>query len=347
MPNGGVMIKDAHGDAIILEGGKIYLQAGTDIVMQPLRHLVGKVGHSINLAAKQHIDFSSTDEGLRIKTEKNMHLFSKEGGIILQSDSENFSVPGPDDEAYNTGGGILLVAKDSGVLSYGQTVFSFAEELAGMKSSNTLLLQAPVGEARINAQNVRLLCSQTMTLACDETISIISGNSVQLAGTNNTSIGNKGERISMTPTPGSLPASLDGVLPVDDLLDVQRELKAIFDKTEKIGIASFEEGMKLATMNFRYLASEKYNLDESDFLPMTIAQQDSEILDGLPLNEWEETDEEGTLPFPGKDKFEEYFLTSKIENLFEDSGDLTTKSVDDLKNEGKLSLKSLKEYKTR
>ena len=94
MPNGGVSLRDAWSSAINMEGGNIYIQPARDLVLQPGRHLVGKVGGCVTMAARQDIDLSTTQGGVRVKSETSQYLYSRSGGIVLHTDAQAVSSPG-------------------------------------------------------------------------------------------------------------------------------------------------------------------------------------------------------------------------------------------------------------
>jgi hypothetical protein len=62
---------------------------------------------------------------------------------------------------------------------------------------------------------------------------------------------------------------------------------------------------------------------------------------------WEEKEVNGSLPYPGKDKFENFYLAAEApQNLQVDSSGKSSSNKAKSENKpGKLTLKSLKEYK--
>ncbi len=101
MPNGGITIRDAFNSAIIMEDGNVYIQAAKNMFAQPSKDCVFKVGQSFSLAAKAHIDLSSTTGGLRLKSTQAMYLYSL-GGLVLHGNSGTSApfVPEQDPELY-------------------------------------------------------------------------------------------------------------------------------------------------------------------------------------------------------------------------------------------------------
>lgn len=353
MDNGGIMIKDAWGSAIVMEGGDIYLQPAKDLVAQPLRHNVVKAGHSLQMAAKKHVDISSSEEGFRLKTQKVQHFYSEEQGIIFQSNSESTAEPTPDGEAYDTFGGILMLAKDSGIYTYGKKLFLNSKEKALLKAKETLTLESEDGDVwLIPQQNLYLFPTGDVLCSTSGSMIFAGSSSALFAGGGSTAIGNVGQTIGMISTPGSIPSSLDGVVPVDAIVSgIQAARNALDDAVQRM-MSPFDEDSKFDNVKFHFLASEKFNLkDREDFIPMTIAQQDDDSFGFLHLKEWSEKEVESTLPYPGKDKFEQFYLTtSTLQNVKKsnEGEDYESKSFNSMSSQGvTLNLESLNSYKVK
>jgi len=99
---------------------------------------------------------------------------------------------------------------------------------------------------------------------------------------------------------------------------------------------------------FKFLKSEKYKLlPEEDALPMTMTQQDDLLTSLYNLETWEEVEINDTLPYPGKELFENFYYSSeKPVNLEKkDVGlDAVNKPAPD-KEPAKIKLDSLNTYK--
>jgi hypothetical protein len=82
---------------------------------------------------------------------------------------------------------------------------------------------------------------------------------------------------------------------------------------------------------------------------MTIAQQDSELTELYNLTEWEEKEINETLPFPGKELFEQFYCASE-ELLNLEKKDVSkdyTNAPDPGKKPGNIKLDSLNKYKVQ
>lgn len=346
MDNGGVMIKDAWGSAIVMEGGNIYLQPAKDLVEQPMRHLISKVGHSYSLAAKKNIDLSSTEEGLRVKTKNQQHFYSSDEGILLQSDSTKISKLSPDEEAYDSGGGIVLLAKDSGIVSYADNNYMFGKKVAAVRSDESIFLESK--------QKVTILAEQSLNIAATQELTIISKGNANILATGNfiaggeggTNLGKEGSPIGVVPAPGSFPVALHGIMPLSTLITSYSTITDRAKETELTSITPYDEDSTFDEIKFRFLSSEKYDLEnDEDFIPMTISQQDDDAFGKQSLGEWKEEEQEETLPFPGKDKFEDFYLTSKMQNTKLLGEDISTKEVEGIAPNAKLEKDSLLNYK--
>jgi hypothetical protein len=353
MDNGGMMLKDAWGSAIVMEGGNIYLQPVNDLIEQPLRHTINKSGHSYQVAAKKHIDFSSTEEGMRLKTKRVQHFYSQEAGIILQSDASSTVPPLPADTAYDVFGGILLLAKDAGVFTYGNKIFDDAKENSMYKANNQMIFESETSDIwMIPQKNFYIFPEGDILATTQGSITVLGGGSALFAGGGSTAIGTKDQIIGMVPHPGSLPAILDGVIPTSEVIDTIVTIRTTLDDLIQKMMFPFDEESKFLDVKFRFLKSDRYSLsDKQDFIPMTIGQQDQVSFGFLELEGWSEQEIEATLPFPGKEKFDKYYLTTEaLKNVKISSEDkeYESNSYDDINSTGvKLVFGDLNNYKVK
>jgi hypothetical protein len=343
MDNGGVLVVDAWGSAIVMEGGDINLQAAKDVINQPMRNYIVKAGQFGSLCSKKDFDISSTEEGFRLKTAKVQHFYSVDQGILLQSGAKNKTAPSPEDKAYTEFGGIILDAKDSGVYTYGKDIFDRSTERSLYKS-NELNIQADDKIYVSSEKDLYLLSGGTVHAEAVDSMRLVSKGTAMLGGTSDTLIGQKGKIVGLIPHPKSLPAILDGVLDCDSLA----VMKDAFPKEKfQEKMQPFDKDEVFDKIKFRFLASDVYNLSEKeDYIPMTIAQQNDQTFGFLNLKEWKEKEVEGTLPYPGKDKFESFYVTAELKNLQNKGNDLESKGSDNLTPDGTtLSVASLNTYK--
>jgi len=344
MDNGGVTIMDAWGSAIVMEGGDIRHQPARDYVVQPMRNYLVKAGQFASICAKKDLDFSSTDGGFRVKTKKVQHLYSHEQGIILQSEAQTSSEPTPTDEAYSEFGGIMLKSKSS-VYTYADKIFDRAA-LQALYKGEGLTLESVDKALNIKSKNsINVVGEKDVNLLSKANMNVIAISSLQAAGAH-TNIGRKDTIVGLIPHKGSIGGPMDGVLDLAVYQSIIDQLSGIDYQQQ---MSPFTTDDKFKDIKFHFLTSDKYKLQSGseEHIPMTIAQQDDESFGFLSLTAWQEQEVNGTLPFPGKDKFDKYYIKSETKNLQSLHGqDIYSKDSDSLVNEpGPLKAVSLQQYK--
>jgi hypothetical protein len=340
MPNGGITIRDAWNSAIVMEGGNIYLQPAKDMVTQPLRSVIVKAGKNINMSCRDHIDFSSSEEGMRIKTHKSQYLYSHDGGIVLESKTKKDApyTPQPKDGALRVAGGIILKSK-LGIYNYAEkNIVNYAKGRMLFQALKNIDITAEEGGMTIYSQeNMMVMSDQSMLMHSKQVASIISDATVILAGKRSTILGEKGQAI-----------------PLEGVIETEPLVKRTFDKPRKLKKTLlkqtiFQEPKKFEDLQFKFLKTVDYGglNEESDPLPITLAQQDNLLTDLYKLEEWEEKEINETYPYPGKDLYEKfYYITEKPANLEKHPDDKD--SYNKAKSEPKpteIKLESLKKYK--
>lgn len=352
MPNGGVTIRDAWNSAIVMEGGNIYIQPAKDLVAQPLRNTIVKGGGNVNIACKKHIDLSSSEEGVRIKSEKSQYLYSNKGGFVIESNGEDDSAgtPDPTKKAIENIGGIVLKSKLS--------IYSYAEKNVVNYAKEHLLLQSLDNLDIISDKTMTSYGKQGINSFSDESIIsyaingniVISDNAAILAGSGSTVIGQEDQDIAVKYDEDSMFIDvIKGAFPVSDLTSQLQKAKDTKDNVLKQTV--FQEESKFDDLKFKFLSSEQYgNLDpREDGLPATLAQQDDLLTNLYTLKEWKEKEVNESLPYPGKDLFESFYYSSeKPVNLEENKlGKDYSNKADPATKPAIIALDSLNKYKVQ
>lgn len=347
MPNGGITIRDAWNSAIVMEGGNVYIQPAKDLVSQPLRNNIVKAGQHINMTCKSHIDLSSSEEGLRVKTKKSQYLYSDAGGIVLESKGTRDTPgdPDPTAEAIDYIGGIVLKSKLG--------IYNYAEKDIVHYAKNQLLLQSLKNTDIIANTDITIHSKKSTYILTDDNLMVyaaskayfVAGDSTILAGSNSTVLGEKDQNLQVAPTMGVI----KGVVTTEDIITPMRKLKD--SKEEILKNTTFKEAKKFEDLSFKFLASDKYGaLDPAvDGLPATMAQQDDLLTELYKLEKWEEVEINETLPYPGKDLFENfYYSVNKPANLEKNKlgKDYSNKATSESKP-AEIKLDSLQEYKVQ
>lgn len=333
MPNGGVAMQDAWGSGIAMEGGNIYIQPAKDLVLQPMRNLIGKIGDNISLAARREIDISSTSGGMRLKTDKAIYLYSKDSGIVLHADglarSENVL---PEDDAPAFVNGIVFKAPSNGVYS--------TSKYAHHKISETSIIDAKLNYIKSSADVVITAESSLIShaekrilMTSNGGITAFAEDSASWIGNTSTVIGKEGQTFGLVTLDDDLKFPVNGILSEDNsgadfFKSTRDEIERLDERLdlEKV-IIGFKTDEEFDTVQFRFLNSSRYNLlDGEDVVPQTLAQQEETVQQGLhQLTPWEEVAVNDTYPFPGADNAE-LFATVELKNIDIIGGDFINKT---------------------
>ena len=337
MNNGGVSMGDAWGSGITMEGGNIYIQPAKDLVMQPNRNLVAKVGGNIAIAAKNEIDLSSTEGGMRIKTHEAQYLYSSNNGIILHADGamskDSFMTYGDmadsDSKMIEIVSGIVFKAPNSSINSYSQQIYSNA--------INDIVSKAPQIISRSSAVT-RIISDNELDIAGINIAMTSKNETVSYSKGTNTLIGNTETVIAKKGQTYGLVSFMGGQIPVNGILDPgniqdQAYLTAIskmydvnanYDLTKILVVFSDDADFK--TLTFQFPPSSLYELDDSDVIPQTLSQQTATLSDQNLLQNWVEENINNSYPYPGIDR-ENTLVTVKVNNISINDTDLINKAA--------------------
>jgi hypothetical protein len=350
MPNGGITIRDAWNSSIVLEGGNVYIQPAKDLVMQPLRNTVVKAGGFINMACKYHLDLSSSEEGLRIKTDKSQYFYSDNGGVVVEANGSKDTPgdPSPDDQAIDYVGGIVLKSKLSIYRYAEKDILDYTKKQLLLQSKSTIDIVADQTATVYGKQNLHLF-SDGMLLGMAQNTLIIAEGGAMMAGAGSTVLGQQDQNLGVKYDEKS--TFVDVIKGVLDTATLTSSLsKAKEDKEDLINKTTFEFEDNFDILKFKFLKSEKYKVaKEQDAIPMTIAQQDSQVTSLYSLSAWNEKEVNSTLPYPGKEMFSDFYCASEgIVNLEKKdvSKDYTNMASPESKP-GEIRLESLYNYKVQ
>lgn len=323
MPNGGVMLRDAWGSALVMEGGNIYLQPAKDLMVQPMRHLVAKVGGSLSLNSQKDVEISSSSGAVRMKAQRVMHLYSDRSGIILHSNA-----PGPYEylpvdgkEAVMDLGGILLTAPKAGVFSYAPLLYLQGTQQCLLRSDSILALESGSLLTAKSAGALALFSDASLTLSSVSSTQLISDGQLLAFGQTGTIIGLEEQTMAVASFGlGKLP--VQGLLTRELAADVDASLESFADNHLSDYLPIFKDNIALEALAFRFPSSANYGLSpKTDVVPQTLAQQEEQAFPQGTLVPWQETEVNGTYPFPGAD-FSDCYITAGLKNLARTNGDL-------------------------
>lgn len=88
LDDGSVVLRDGFGSAIVMTGGRIYLDPASDLMVRAGRSAIVWAGRDISLRARKCAEMSASTGDLRLKAERNLHALagnSGAGGLLLES----------------------------------------------------------------------------------------------------------------------------------------------------------------------------------------------------------------------------------------------------------------------
>jgi hypothetical protein len=146
--DGTVVIAGPAGEEIRMGGGSIEISCPGDIQLRPGRSLINLSGRDTVIRAKNSVEVSSTDEDVRIKSERHMQLLagnSGVGGMLIESKSQ-----GVEHDFTKTGSDVVsngIVIKSSSVVStLGESIYV----RAGLKDSSSGLISFDASKGKGN-----------------------------------------------------------------------------------------------------------------------------------------------------------------------------------------------------
>ena len=309
MPNGGLVFKDAWGSSIVMEGGNVYIQPAKDLVFQPLRNMVAKVGQHVSISAKKDLDLSSTAGGLRIKTDKSQHLYSASSGIVLHSDAERPSEYFPKDTAITDVGGIVLHAPKAGVVTHAAHTLFKSEENMVIKSNLCLIDAASRVLLRSNDGFDVFTTGDLLLSAGKNLIGFTEGTAI-LVGLENTALGIEKQTIAIGAS-----GAVQGLFEAKAFDDWKAKSNELATSDFQEFSVAYKEDTAFDELKFRFLEASNYQLTARvDAIPQTMAQQEDAKFGTTGLKKWVEKPVNGTLPYPGAGELNTY-ATSELVNL--------------------------------
>ena len=91
--DGSIILKSNSGSSIELDSnGNIILSCPKDILLKSGRDIVSLAGNSLSQRSNNHFEICSTLGSVKIKGEKNIHLYTVEEGILIESLGEEYGI---------------------------------------------------------------------------------------------------------------------------------------------------------------------------------------------------------------------------------------------------------------
>jgi hypothetical protein len=165
LPDGSIVFYDGYGGQITMAAGSIRFDCPGDIQMFPGRNLVGLAGNDVIARAHDSVDITAGKKDVRIKAQKNLHMLSNDGGILMEAlasgrvGESDYKAPKVGEDVISKG--IVLRAPKSDVVTWAGDIYlrtggdplnSGQIVLDAAQGSNNILLKAAQLEAYLGAQ---------------------------------------------------------------------------------------------------------------------------------------------------------------------------------------------------
>jgi hypothetical protein len=349
-PNGGITIRDAWNSAIVMEEGNIYLQPANDLVSQPLRHNIMKVGGKTTIVSKEDVDISSSEGSIRSKAEKMQYIYSNKAGVIIQASGLENTRPQPDptnaDGKFIQNVGGIVLKSNLGIYNYAlKDVLIYTEGKMLLQSLDNIDIVSDNVMTLYAKQSMYRFADSSMFDYAGNELLVLSDGAVAIAGADATTIGQKDQYLGLMYDEDSpFVDVLKGVLPVSDITASLQKAKEF--KEDLLKQTIFQSADKFDTVMFTFPPATFYG--GAQVVPMTMAQQVEQNTEKL--TPWVETDINGSLPYPGKEipnterarKFADKYLTAAVPQNIDKDGVNIAASTN--KPSTPLTLKSMNAY---
>lgn len=147
--DGSVVVEDAYGSQVRLEGGNAFVTARNDIVMQPGRNFTVLAPNDIVLRAGNCVDISGGKGDVRVKADGNLMMSSQRKGVLIEANDEGAT---PDWEQIGEAvesSGVMIKAPRSSIVTMSRDTYIRSGTLEGDRTSGELHIDAGAGNGAV------------------------------------------------------------------------------------------------------------------------------------------------------------------------------------------------------
>jgi hypothetical protein len=161
--DGSIVLEDAYGSQIRMEGGNIFLSARNDVVLQPGRNVQAWAPHDLILKAGNSADLSASQGDVRIKAQGNLMMVAVDKGVLIESQFDPAAGESEEPDWSQLGEnvesrGVLIKALASNVISMSKHTYLRAGTREQDRSSGQIHVDAGggLGLAFVHGQDITL-----------------------------------------------------------------------------------------------------------------------------------------------------------------------------------------------
>ena len=325
--DGSITLRDGFGSEICMKGGNIIITCPGNLELRPGKSVVMLGGQDVIIKGKESVDISTTKQDVRIKAEKNMQLYSNDGGILIESGAEEKHTWEDKQGEDVVSSGIYLKAAKARVFIWANIVHlssikmmileSFKQSKSNLLMAfNTVMTTAGKILAKTKKATFFLSPSQAMLagegaiLAGGSSVAVFKGGKAWKPLTEAEAGANPYSDISSSTDPIYTRFWEDAKAEPTDLL--QQTFK--IDKREKIKF-TFRTAKQYGTLkpSETYKGGDIFVVYESSW--SFLATSGNKFLKEVQVDTWEEKEVNKTYPWPGKENYDGDCLVSLTEEI--------------------------------
>ena len=176
LPDGSVLVEDAHQSQLLLSGGNIFMSAPHDIIQYAGRSIVQIAGQDVVVRANRSLELVSNTDRVSIKAEKQLSLLGgndggAEGVLVESRSTSDMGVPGPG----STGHIGSLVLKSAGATQL------YGASGVHMASPNAIGISSPDGTVIVDSSSTWFKAQNAFMFTAGGSTHALSNNSLLMA----------------------------------------------------------------------------------------------------------------------------------------------------------------------
>lgn len=305
--DGGYILRDAWGSEIRMHGGNIYLTPLLNLVQQPGKSSITMAGDDFVVRAKNSADISATEHDVRIKANRNLHFYSKDGGLLFETESSGGH--GWADGAvgeYVGSKGITFKAPKGDIYSWGERIITSSTGQTIIHGTGTILTEG---------KNIDTISTGKIQLITERGLLSLSGGSYTMMAESSTMATSGGmDFLSQDRKTPILIWVGDGEPQVTPQLDNLEEQLEPYRDPEFKWLQPYDREMR-DLIKFTYRNSDQmgtslpFEAGEPEFRlyqswPQYLLQAGHPMPGVASSDSWDEIEINETKPWPGKEKFD-------------------------------------------
>lgn len=338
--DGSIIIRGSNGEEIFLGNGDVKISCPGQVILQSGGSVVVLAGNDAIVKARNSVDVSATEKDVRVKAEGNLHLYSKDKGILLETDSPDrghgFAADINGEQVQSSG--IVMKAKTSTVFIWGNRIQLSAIGMLIRECAGTAI--DVIGDVLTTVKNSFRIISSSgkSSIAVTDDSVMLAASSVNVFGGSLVNI-IKG-KTALVPLQW---AEID-VDPYQKVYDQLQPIAETYAAEDQAWQGPYKDEDR-EHIKFSFRSTPEYGANHSslyngEFFVYEAPWQALARGAGTSLEAWTETEVNGTMPWPGKENYDRDALVT-----INDKVEATSEHMDVPVDTVTLQAQSLNQYK--